>query len=146
MEIRKKTDGSLTTDYALKAANKNTSWPKVLDAPTLDGWDYEIVYAGTPATTSGPYQTSVRDGVEQKDGKWYEKYKVETATDTATIDNNVAYDKRKERDGLLQATDYYALSDVTMSTEMTAYRQALRDLPASSGSDWPHNVTWPTKP
>ena len=144
MEIRKKTDGSLTTDTALKAANTNTSWPKVLDATTLDGWDYEIVYAGTPATTSGPYQTSVRDGVEQKDGKWYEKYKVETSTDTATIDNNVAKDKRNERNILLEATDYYALSDVTMSSDMATYRQALRDLPSASG--WPHTHTVPTKP
>ena len=144
MEIRKKTDGSLTTDTVLKAANKNTSWPKVLDATTLDGWGYEIVYAGTPATTSGPYQTSVRDGVEQKDGKWYEKYKVETATDTGAIDSAIAKNKRAERDNLLRETDFYALSDVTMSSDMAAYRQALRDLPTASG--WPHTHTVPTKP
>tara|TARA_R100000781_G_C4013067_1_gene104356 strand:+ start:144 stop:581 length:438 start_codon:yes stop_codon:yes gene_type:complete len=144
MEIRKKTDGSLTTDTALKAANTNTSWPTVLDATTLDGWGYEIVYAGTAATTSGPYQTSVRDGVEQKDGKWYEKYKVETATDTGTVDSTVAKSKRAERNNLLKDTDYYALSDVTMSSEMAAYRKALRDLPTASG--WPHTHTVPTKP
>ena len=144
MELRKKTDGSLTTDTALKAANKNTSWPTVLDSTTLDSWDYEIVYTGTPATTSGPYQSSVRDGVEQKDGKWYEKYKVETATDTGTIDSAAAKNERAKRDNLLIATDYYALSDVTMSSDMATYRQALRDLPSASG--WPHTHTVPTKP
>lgn len=38
---------------------------------------------------------------------------------------------RIKRNRLLADTDYFALSDVTMSAEMTAYRQALRDLPAN---------------
>ena len=29
----------------------------------------------------------------------------------------------------LQETDFYALSDVTMSSEMSAYRQKMRDIP-----------------
>ena len=35
---------------------------------------------------------------------------------------------RQERDNLLKATDFYALSDVTMSDEMKDYRQQLRDI------------------
>ena len=35
---------------------------------------------------------------------------------------------RFKRNALLLETDFYALSDVTMSTEMTTYRQALRDI------------------
>jgi len=35
---------------------------------------------------------------------------------------------RVKRDALLAETDYLALSDQTMSTEMTTYRQALRDI------------------
>jgi hypothetical protein len=35
---------------------------------------------------------------------------------------------RVKRDALLNETDFYALSDVTMSAEMTTYRQALRDI------------------
>ena len=35
---------------------------------------------------------------------------------------------RSERDKLIAETDFYALSDVTMSAEMTTYRQALRDI------------------
>ena len=35
---------------------------------------------------------------------------------------------RQERDNLLKATDFYALSDVTMSDEMKDYRQDLRDI------------------
>ena len=35
---------------------------------------------------------------------------------------------RDTRNSLLAQTDYLALSDQTMSTEMTTYRQALRDI------------------
>jgi hypothetical protein len=54
---------------------------------------------------------------------------------------------RERRDRLLAETDFYALSDVTMSSDMTTYRQALRDLP--SGKTTKAHVdgaTWPTKP
>ena len=54
---------------------------------------------------------------------------------------------RQERNRRLAKTDFYALSDVTMSSDMQTYRQNLRDLP--SGKDTVEkcdNVTWPTKP
>ena len=54
---------------------------------------------------------------------------------------------RQDRDRLLAETDFYALSDVTMSADMTTYRQDLRDLP--SGKTTKADVdgaTWPTKP
>jgi len=51
---------------------------------------------------------------------------------------------RTKRNALLQETDIYALSDVTMSDAMKTYRQALRDLPANTSD--PSNPTYPTKP
>ena len=54
---------------------------------------------------------------------------------------------RSRRDALLAATDFYALSDVTMSDDMKTYRQELRDLP--SGKDTVakcEDATFPTKP
>ena len=54
---------------------------------------------------------------------------------------------RQRRNALLRETDFYALSDVTMSDDMKTYRQNLRDLP--DGKDTVEkcdNVTWPTKP
>ena len=54
---------------------------------------------------------------------------------------------RGRRNGLLKETDFYALSDVTMSEAMTTYRQNLRDLPSGlSTVEDVENVTWPTKP
>ena len=51
---------------------------------------------------------------------------------------------RAKRNQLLAETDYLALSDVTLSTEMAEYRQALRDLPDNTSD--PANPTWPVKP
>ena len=44
-----------------------------------------------------------------------------------TFDSAMA-NLRTKRNALLLETDFYALSDVTMSAEMTNYRQALRDI------------------
>mgnify|MGYP003146294771 CR=1 FL=1 len=51
---------------------------------------------------------------------------------------------RNERNELLKQTDFYALSDVTMTTEMSNYRQQLRDLPTSTSN--PDDVVFPEKP
>lgn len=53
-------------------------------------------------------------------------------------------DVRNKRDGLIAATDVWALSDRTMTAEQTAYRQALRDITDQAG--FPTDITWPTKP
>ena len=54
---------------------------------------------------------------------------------------------RGQRNRLLAETDYLALSDATLTSNMETYRQALRDLP--SGKDTVakcENATYPTKP
>jgi len=51
---------------------------------------------------------------------------------------------RLTRDKLLAETDWMALSDVTLPDDWKAYRQALRDLPATESN--PANPTYPTKP
>ena len=54
---------------------------------------------------------------------------------------------RKDRNIKLAETDFYALSDVTMSAEMTTYRQELRNLPSGLTTvEEVNNLTWPTKP
>ena len=56
-------------------------------------------------------------------------------------------DLRSKRNYLLEETDFYGNSDVTMSDDMKTYRQALRDLPAGKDTvDKCENATWPTKP
>jgi|TARA_B100000287_G_C20314433_1_gene655185 hypothetical protein len=54
---------------------------------------------------------------------------------------------RQDRNRKLAQTDFYALSDVTMSEDMTTYRQNLRDITNGlSTVEDVNNVTWPTKP
>ena len=54
---------------------------------------------------------------------------------------------RDRRNRLLAETDFWGNSDMTMSDDMTTYRQALRDLPAGKDTvDKCNNATWPTKP
>ena len=56
-------------------------------------------------------------------------------------------DLRAKRDRLIAETDYLALSDQTLSTEMSTYRQALRDITNGITTvEQANNVTWPTKP
>ena len=60
---------------------------------------------------------------------------------------------RLERDSKLTACDWRASSDLTLATAWKTYRQALRDLPASSSPTLDSNgnldissVTFPTEP
>ena len=60
------------------------------------------------------------------------------------LENELAPQLRYVRDADLASTDWWALSDRTMSDEQTAYRQALRDITGQAG--FPTDITWPTKP
>ena len=51
---------------------------------------------------------------------------------------------RNRRNQLLSETDWMANSDVTMSDEWKAYRQALRDITKTYKNQ--HEVVWPTPP
>ena len=71
---------------------------------------------------------------------------VETAWANAAPARALA-DLRSKRNRLLAETDFWGNSDMTMSDDMTTYRQALRDLPSGKDTvDKCKNATWPTKP
>lgn len=75
-----------------------------------------------------------------------DNYDGSSFTTPSKSDTELAQEQREYRNLLLQETDFYALSDVTMSSAMQTYRQALRDLPENS--NWPDlkKDDWPTKP
>ena len=75
---------------------------------------------------------------------WDEIVAQRVLDEAAELVVKLAEQARTDRDSLLAATDWTANSDVTMTTEMTAYRQALRDVPTQAG--WPTTVNWPTAP
>ena len=51
---------------------------------------------------------------------------------------------RNKRNKLLEETDWWGLSDHTMTTDQIAYRQNLRDV--TDQASFPKSITWPTKP
>ena len=163
-EYRNRTTGEVKTQGQWRAANPNMSLPRVWKAATLDALDLDPVLK-SPAATVGQYQTSVRDGVEQNaNGDWVEKYVArdmfaDTTEDgvtttkaeheaayQATLDAATAETNRATRDAKLAETDFYALTDVTLTAEMTTYRQALRDI--TTHANWPNlnDDDWPAKP
>ena len=56
-------------------------------------------------------------------------------------------DLRDQRNRLLVETDWYGMSDVAMDSDMTVYRQALRDITKQTPTDDTlSNITWTKKP
>jgi len=163
-EYRNRTTGVVKTQGQWRNEFANMSLPRVWKAATLDALDLDPVLK-SPAATVGDYQVSVRDGVEQNaNGDWVERYVArdmfqDTTEDgvtttkaeheaayQATLDAATAERNRKTRDDKLAETDFYALTDVTLTAEMTTYRQALRDI--TTHANWPNlnDDDWPTKP
>ena len=168
-EYRERTTGEVKSQGEWRAAFPQMALPRVWGANVCDAMNIDPVLA-SPAATTTAYQVSVRDGVEQDaNGNWVEKFVAKdmfadtTETDEdgnkttttkaeheaayqAKLDAEAATTHRATRDAKLAETDFYALSDVTMSSEMTTYRQALRDLPTHS--NWPNleDDDWPTAP
>ena len=153
MEIRNRETGELTTVSQFKAQYPQTSFPKQITAEILDMYGYDPVLNGPAATTSGPYEISVRDGVERIEGQWFTKFVVgpifadadEEAAYQLGIDEKVATAVRAERTKKLAECDWTQLADAPVDTTAWAtYRTELRDITAQVG--FPHDVTWPVEP
>jgi hypothetical protein len=121
----------------------------------LDAHGADIVFEGPQATGGTVYQYSMRDGVEQINGKWYTKYVLgpiftgDTATQDeidykALKDAEQAENIRRDRNEILSKTDWRFRSDMNPSQDWVNYCQALRDVPTQSGFPW--EINWPTEP
>ena len=163
-EYRLNSNGEITNKAALIAANKNMSMPKVWNASTLESLGASSVFETTQPALSAAYKQVQRNGVVQdsKDNwvqAWVEVDMFAATTDDddvtttkaeheeayqAVLDAAAAAVARSTRNTLLAATDFYALSDVTMSDNMKTYRASLRAVPAQDG--FPNTITWPKAP
>jgi len=123
----------------LKLDNSNTSFPSSISDEMLASYNvYAVTSIEPPEITLTQYVT--RNALPNyNNGRWEISYSVNDMS--AEEAENVIRETRHE---LLQETDYLALSDNTLTTEMATYRQALRDIPSQSG--FPFNVTFPTEP
>ena len=123
----------------LKSDNPNVSFPSDLSNVDLSSWHVYKVTTSEKPEYNHLTQTRLLGTPTYSDGSWSVGYTV-----TNKPEADAASSTRKKRDGLLQETDVFALSDRTMSDAMRQYRADLRDLPTQSG--FPFDVTWPTKP
>jgi hypothetical protein len=74
------------------------------------------------------------------------KADIEAQLPAVELDKAMA-DLRSKRNQLLQDTDFHALSDNTMSADMTTYRQELRDITEGITTvEQANAVVFPTKP
>ena len=124
----------------LKQDNPNTSFPASIPEETLNSYGVYTVTEVTKPTCNYATHEVVENDPVLTDGVWTQSWSVnQRPTDVAS-----GY-IRNERNQRLADTDHHALSDTgAMTTEMSTYRQALRDITSQSG--FPFNVTWPTKP
>ena len=133
----------------LRRENPNTSFPKRIPDEMLAEWGvYPVTVTDMPSYTERT-QTVAQDATPTGSGSsWTIGWAVsnKTAEEVQQYDENIATSNRGIRNSRLAETDYLALSDVTMSIDMTSYRQALRDI--TTHNNWPNldEADWPTKP
>ena len=133
----------------LRRDNPNTSFPKQIPDDMLESYGLmPVTFADMPSINDRTQKTEQEATPSLVDGVWTLGWTTssKTAEETQAWDDNVAAFNRTKRDGLLADTDYFALTDVTMTAAMTTYRQALRDI--TDHSNWPNlqQADWPVKP
>ena len=144
MSLVKIQDGSVVdanyTLNKLRADNPQTSFPTKVPESTLNSYNvYTVINMPRPQYDAATHR--LMSSISNVDGVWKRTWST-VSLEPSLVEENL----RAKRNKLLAETDFYALSDVTMSTEMTTYRQALRDITAHE--NWPNleEADWPTKP
>lgn len=135
--------GKLRKEYS------STSFPKVIPNHVLA--DYGVVEVKVmPVPEADPKtQKVVRADMPTKVmGEWHLEWSiVEKTEEEKQKHQDVQANKaRSRRNALLSRTDYLALSDNTLTTEMATYRQALRDITDHANFPYLNEDDWPTKP
>lgn len=173
-EYRVKATGEVKSQGQIRRDNPNISLPRVWNANVCEALGIDPVLASPKPSTTGDYKVVVRNGVEQDaNGNWVYAWTerdmfadttetvvaedgTESTVTTTKAEHEAAYQAkldaeagasvRTQRDAKLAETDFYGLSDVTMSAEMTTYRQALRDITSHANFPYLAEDDWPTKP
>lgn len=145
------------TAARIKHDNKNVSFPADMSNLDVSSFGFgRFSFADRPEHDP-EYQNCDEVTPVLTDGVYVQTWQV---SDKYTAEERAAYDAQKEadridslpeqnrsiRDALLSSTDWWAVSDRTMTAEQTAYRQALRDI--TSHENWPDllEADWPVEP
>ena len=170
MEIRLRSTGQVMLEDELRRwakDNNGPSWDRTTDE-VLEALGADVVFEGPQATGGEFWQFSMRQGVEQIEGKWYTKYVLgpiftdrpatETEPAQTAAEQEAAYitqkdaaqaeSVRSQRTQLLKDSDWTQLDDTPFDNAKKMawanYRQALRDIPQQTGFPW--DIQWPTQP
>ena len=172
MSYRVRSTGEVHSQGDIRKLNPNVSAPRVWTSEICDVFGIDPVLTSPQPDPSAAYKVVYKDGAEQDaNGNWVEKYSerdmfADTTVDGVTttksehevdyqaqLDADTAARVRLARDNLLSEVDWMGASDLTMSSAMTTYRQALRDITGLTDEDgnakFPNNLAdsdWPTKP
>jgi hypothetical protein len=133
----------------LRRDNPNTSFPKNVPAATMAAFGmFPVGYEAAPDFDPMTHRIQNSNVPELKNGEWVLTKTVValTAEQIADRDAAKASEVREKRANLLAETDYLALSDNTLTTEMATYRQALRDITSHANFPYLDEADWPVKP
>ena len=164
MEIRIRDTGAVVTEQEFRAMFPNTGFPVQLTETIINDFGGDVVFEGPQASNGDRYQFSMRQGVEEIQGKWYTKYVLgpvftdytdeegvlhtaaeQEAAYKAQKDTDQAKAVREDRNKRLSESDWTQVLDAPVDqTAWAAYRQALRDVTAQEGFPWA--IEWPVKP
>ena len=165
MEYRIQSTGEVKTQGEVRRMHSNTSLPRVWGANVCSALGIDPVLEAPKPEVTG-YTQAVRNGATQDaNGNWVQAWSVvdmfqdytddEGVTHTkadqeaayqADLDAKAAASVRSTRDAKIAETDWMAVTDVTMSTEMATDRQALRDITAHANFPNLEDSDWPVEP
>ena len=129
----------------LRKDNPNTSFPKQPSVADMAAFNVYPVTEANPTVGEGQRLAKTWTPTLVS-GDWVLAHEAVdlTSDEVAEATAVIAANMREKRDKLIAATDFYALSDVSMSEAMTKYRSDLRAVPEQS--EFPTTITWPTAP
>ena len=133
----------------LRRDNPETSFPAVMSEEELAEWGVFAIEEQDPPAFSEQTESIQLQPPALVDGVWVREWLVIKASleeiESRTIEQAAII--RKQRNGVLTATDYSQLVDYPGSDIqkqiLTQFRQALRDIPQQTGFPW--NVIWPER-
>jgi hypothetical protein len=166
MEIRIRDTGVVVTEQEFRAMFPNTGFPVQLTEAIINDFGGDVVFEGPQASNGDRYQFSMRQGVEEIQGKWYTKYVLgpvftdytdeegvlhtaaeQEAAYKAQKDADQAKAVREQRTKKLAETDWVVIKAMETGTEVPAdvaqERQWLRDITSQAGFPW--DVKWSSK-
>jgi hypothetical protein len=145
-----KIENEIPIEYSierLRYDNPNISFPLTISDEILEKFGiYPCILQDKPLINEKTEKVSYGPFVQDETGKWIKTWNILQKSDDEILSwiTVKEMEVRNKRNYLLSETDFYALSDNSLTPEMAAYRQALRDVTSQDG--FPENVIWPNKP